>query len=497
VELLLERGADPGKKTRNGRTPLHLAAGAGNVEIVRLLLKRNDVNRNARDMFGNTPVLYTANIADSEKRREVIKLFAPWQSFNTLKEDAEKAAKLWDATIVDFRPSEAKLRDGKLWNNGRISRISKETGRGADDKKSSHCAERSLDTSVFKLLYERDPKNDQKPAQTVSPPKLGNNEFRWIHLPANNVTWCQDLFTKYYVEENTMDVNSFMALERSFNQQRGGRLPQSRYMSSICQPVLRPWGNEEGGTTFGDRTEGLTTRSNTIDLHRTGFGQTPTSDLNMNALMFHENTTHRTDEHDEGSQIAPKMSVQIGNNGPSDTERQARREPDIKKIVMISDRTETYASAGSGSDDRELSDRPKSPTKNSKNDDAFISDFYVFMPYLHFETYAQQKDMSNYFKHFTKTKPTTKDPKFVYSDDWKGQRKERDVMLLRSHVNSPEHSLHIRRTLDQSFYHDVNTDRRDDDQVIHRFQKRFNDKEELEPENDDSKILMVDQLWMW
>jgi hypothetical protein len=351
---------------------------------------------------------------------------------------------------------------------------------------------------VFTLLYEHDPKNDQEPAQTVSPPNLGNNEFRWIHLPANNVAWCQDLFTKYYVEEGTMDVNSFKALERSFNQQRGGRLPQSRYMSSICQPVLRPWGNEEGGTTVGDRTEGVPTRSDTIDQYRAGLGPMPTNDLNKHVQMSHENTAARTDEHDEESNIPPNPPVQTEIDGLSDTERQARPESDDKKIVRMSDRTETFASAGSGNEERELSDPPKSPTKTSLNpkDDAFISDFYVFMPYLHYETYGQQKDMSVYFKHFAR-KPTTKDSKVPKSDDWKGQRKERDVMLLCAHLDSPEHSLHIRRTLDQSFYHDVNTDRRDDDQVIHRFQKRFHDKEVLEPENDDSKILMVDQLWMW
>jgi hypothetical protein len=160
----------------------------------------------------------------------------------------------------------------------------------------------------------------------------------------------------------------------------------------------------------------------------------------------------------------------------------------------MSDRTETFASAGSGNEERELSDPPKSPIKTSLNskDDAFISDFYVFMPYLHYETYGQQKDMSVYFKHSAGIKPTTKDSKVPKSDDWKGQRKERDVMLLRAYLNSPEHSLHIRRTLDQSFYHHVNTDTRDDDQVIHRFQEGI-----LKHNRYDSKILMVDQLWMW
>jgi ankyrin repeat protein len=37
---LLERGADPNAKNDDGWTPLHIAAGEGHVEIVKLLLER-------------------------------------------------------------------------------------------------------------------------------------------------------------------------------------------------------------------------------------------------------------------------------------------------------------------------------------------------------------------------------------------------------------------------------------------------------------------------
>ena len=126
------------------------------------------------------------------------------------------------------------------------------------------------------------------------------------------------------------------------------------------------------------------------------------------------------------------------------------------------------------------------------SDDAFISDFYVFMPYLHFETFQNQQDMSKLCNHFARIELLP--PEEVARAE---RNNEKDLSLLQAHLESPEHSLHIRRTLDQSFYHHINTEGRDRDQVIHRFQKRFPNKDIPISEHDDSKVLMIDQLWMW
>jgi Mg2+ and Co2+ transporter CorA len=48
--------------------------------------------------------------------------------------------------------------------------------------------------------------------------------------------------------------------------------------------------------------------------------------------------------------------------------------------------------------------------------------------------------------------------------------------------------------LDQSFYHNIDTGSRDEDQVVYRYQTKGKD---IEDPDCDPKIVMVDQLWMW
>lgn len=62
----------------------------------------------------------------------------------------------------------------------------------------------------------------------------------------------------------------------------------------------------------------------------------------------------------------------------------------------------------------------------------------------------------------------------------------RDELL----VHAYQRSLHPRRTLDQFFYHGIETDQRDSDQVVWRFCREYRKYEE-------KKLFMVDQLWMW
>jgi phage terminase large subunit GpA-like protein len=62
-----------------------------------------------------------------------------------------------------------------------------------------------------------------------------------------------------------------------------------------------------------------------------------------------------------------------------------------------------------------------------------------------------------------------------------------DDALIDAYLRSSP-ALHIRRTLDQFFYHGIDTATRDRDQVVYRYCK----KRGLE-----RRVFMVDQCWLW
>lgn len=91
------------------------------------------------------------------------------------------------------------------------------------------------------------------------------------------------------------------------------------------------------------------------------------------------------------------------------------------------------------------------------------------MPYLHWENEEQLVKRERIIKG--------------------GTGVESDEKLLRAYLSNP-HPLHIRRTLDQYYYHTLqSTEKRDKDQVVSRYQKKRPDKPRV--------VTMVDQLWLW
>lgn len=99
------------------------------------------------------------------------------------------------------------------------------------------------------------------------------------------------------------------------------------------------------------------------------------------------------------------------------------------------------------------------------------------MPYLHFESDDRRAEMSNAIKEAASKRGRTSG----------GHDLSPDEMLIRAYLHANP-SLHVRRTLDQFYYHGIDTDARDQDQVVYRY---------LEKRRKECKIYMVDQLWLW
>lgn len=74
------------------------------------------------------------------------------------------------------------------------------------------------------------------------------------------------------------------------------------------------------------------------------------------------------------------------------------------------------------------------------------------MPFLHYETDERRRQMSHAIRYVHERKPHVVLP-------------SRDSLLIKAYLNSTP-PLHPRRTLDQFFYHGIDTSARDTDQYV-------------------------------
>ncbi|EYB22104.1 hypothetical protein FG05_09117 [Fusarium graminearum] len=129
--------------------------------------------------------------------------------------------------------------------------------------------------------------------------------------------------------------------------------------------------------------------------------------------------------------------------------------------------------------------------------DQYDTNMVVFMPYLHWDITKNHTEREKVMKQTTHSTETNNewshDQKFLnaylfYNKDSQNEPDPKHPSLERHYMHQP----HVRRTLDQYYYHDLESTReRDRDQVL----SRSACQKHLPAE---SKVLaMVDQLWLW
>jgi ankyrin repeat protein/Mg2+ and Co2+ transporter CorA len=462
VQALLSAGAEVNKKSQTSRTALHLAAEFGHVEIVELLLAQKDIQFAAKDSSGNTPLL---DAAKSEQREKILPLLAPWtdQSIEALPKDIKQSARDFDANVIDFQ-------------------------------KDAGTRPRRHKVPVFDLLYTHfsEPGAISRKNVSTRPNSAKKGNFRWIHLPANNLHWCHTLLTKHFIEGGFSDVDGFKNLERSLGQQqyRGKKMMHSQYMRPTClavsrQPETRDHGHTNDSCSVYDAGLNSLKRVNSLEV------EPP-----QNAPPEPEKFTSRFDQDLSGFHH-PELKPQENSNMRSLISEQMQ--------TIYRNRALTgQASGGSARGDQLASDKKPKPQTDLRSTPNEFSGAFLFMPYFALESRNSVGAMHERLP--PKSRDATSNPVGSSGSPITANPSEdRDLRLHQAYSNwkANDYGLHIRRTLDQFFYRNVDTRQRDDDQVVLRYQRRENvnesdkNSEALDGSDQNFDVLMVDQLWVW
>ncbi|KAI0019980.1 hypothetical protein F4780DRAFT_770941 [Xylariomycetidae sp. FL0641] len=402
VALLLDAGAYANAELFNGMTPLHWAAFNGFEDIVKVLLTRPDTDLTIKDSFERTPMLCAAE----KNHPEIVHLLSPARAASRLSPLEEAACKAFEATIVDFGNFEKRQLNTKY--------------------------------SVYDLLYGWDHENDKPTVSTLTKNIKYKPEFRWIHLPANNIAWAETLLSKWFIESGHRDIDSFKALEKCFDQEHRGNFAHAHFMRTFCQRI---------SSVRNDMSEGREEK----------------------LLM------PLSEEKPGGKQQQQAENVEPGTPKPENkkkskseqlTERHPKKHKRGKGPPGLPPYRQNSGMSGSGS--KVSLSLPPGASKYSSN-----GKIVLFMPFLHYETDERRRKMSS-----------------AIEKSHRGQllvdKASRDSLLINAYMAS--RVLHPRRTLDQFLYHGIDTSARDTDQVVYRYCKTH---------KIETKVFMVDQLWLW
>jgi ankyrin repeat protein len=455
VELLLAHGAHPDPVSDGRWTPLHNACDKGHDVVVAKLLAVG-ASINAQLFNGMTPLHWAAfnghgavvklllgepktdiSIRDQFERtpllcaaerhhKDLVHLLSPSRAPHRLSERAREATRLFYATVVDFGDfQEMKYRKGDV-----------------QEKKKQLV----FKPSIYDLLYGWE--DSDKNVPTV--PVLAQNvkwepHFRWIHLPANNIAWMETLLAKSFVEGGFRDVEGFKALEKCFDQEHKGSFAHSKFMRTFCQrvPSRRAEKDNVALGSVSEQAAGI---------------KPPT-----------------------GPTVAESVITDVSENSASrpDTKKKSRSEQITQRHPAKQKRKKgNPGNPGNppGANESRLASRQPSFAPSFASTEAFRKlvnngKMVLFMPFLHYETHNRRRSMAE----------TIQRARSGVKPQWNASR---DELLVHAYIDN----LHPRRTLDQFFYHGIDTTQRDNDQVV----LRYCQEHRLEP-----KVFMVDQLWLW
>ena len=452
VKMLLENGADVHAKSDGGWTPLHNAAEKGYEDVATLLLQwRAEVN--ATTSSGMSALHWAAR----NGHINVVKLLLRQQGIRKDRKDSAEESPMLGAAM-----------------NGHIEivRLLSPTGDGANLSYAAEAAckgfqatvvdfgmeNRSMNHtkhSVFDLLYGIDQQR-QKPLVTTLVRNIPARPiFRWIHLPTNNLAWVETLITKHFIENSASDVEGFKALEKILAQQHRGPTVHSFFMRPLCQR-MQPTGKDIPSSRMPDTL----TEDTILD---------PDTSIPLIILP-------------QGENMPPsdrKSATNSSDRRPLQSNKRSKNAASPQSATHTTKSTNKTGEGMQGIIQRSRANKalPRSRISSDKKA-ARSGNIVLFMPYLHYETHRNRKTMADVIERAS-TNPNPLSRAF--------QGQTCDEMLIHAYLESTP-NLHIRRTLDQFYYHAISTEERDTDQVVYRY---------TQGKGKEKKVFMVDQLWLW
>ncbi|KAH9994522.1 hypothetical protein F4779DRAFT_218338 [Xylariaceae sp. FL0662B] len=265
----------------------------------------------------------------------------------------------------------------------------------------------------------------------------------------------QTLLAKSFIEAGHRDIESFKALEKCFDQEHRGPFAHAHFMRTFSQRITSPRKDfldkkeDRSLAPLSEDTSEVSTKSS----HSGGGDSTPKKQND-----YTENSTPRSDTKKKSK------SEQIAERHPK---RHKRAKGPSGNPPQRQDRQDSAASSSSSKLSVPLAWATSSfAASNGK--------IVLFMPFLHYETDERRRKMSSAIKSVREGRRPL-------------ESSSRDALLVKAYLNNTP-PLHPRRTLDQYFYHGIDTSARDTDQVVYRYCKRH---------KVEAKLFMVDQLWLW
>ncbi|KLU91340.1 ankyrin repeat and protein kinase domain-containing protein 1, partial [Magnaporthiopsis poae ATCC 64411] len=410
----------------------------GHEAAVALLLARPEADLSIKDSFYRTPMLCAAE----KHHADVVRMLSPTGAADRLSPAARGACEQFEATVVDF---------GDFAKKQMVFRH-----------------------SVYEVLY-----GDKVP--TITKHIKYEPSFRWIHLPANNLAWVETLIAKHFVESGHRDIEAYKSLERCFDQEHCGPLAHDNFMRLFSQRIpasqrLRPDKDEKPLTALAEESSEMSTTAAVASLSGSDI-ISPKNSPRPDKQSF-QPPNKALGRADTGSSAATPRSE--GGKKKSKAEQLAERHPKSRK------RTNGPPGNAPGTKQRAMAQTALSlPWENSRLV-APSGSLVLFMPFLHYETDKSRKDMAKVIdtvhREQTEAMDKTHEEQMELLD-----HATPDELLIRGYLcHKPP--LHPRRTLDQYFYHGIDTTQRDEDQVVYRY--CLNNDKPL-------KVFMVDQLWLW